>query len=594
MENMAMINVEGAGLVGVIGVDRRVFGVLETGGVNVVLISQASSEHSVTLAIAVHQAEKAKQLLDEEFHREIAQARISKIDILAPCSIIAAVGDGMSQTTGVSGRFFSALGDAKVNIVAIAQGSSERNISVVVRSVDSVRALRAVHAAFRLSHTTVRVGIVGMNELGEALLRLLDSQRGKLRAQFDIDLQVCVVLPKGDGNEMVYLKDDSDGKAYSITVGAFNDACNNLIVSEDTDDNHLSFQDERKTAKVVVGGPEGVLHQLYNTNCTNHVIFDCTNDECVGKYHAEWLRSQIDVVTANNTGLSGSKEQRHEIRTAEMMHGKQSACYLREVTVGGGLPVIRTLRSLLSSGDTIRRIDGIFSVSLSFILFRISPPPNMSDCNEFEDKLAGGYCNGDLNVLEAITRAPCSFSEAVKEAVALGLMESDPTKDLNNEYVSRVLMVLAIELGMGDLFEAGEIQKSGDKLLETILHGQVDYNNLSSEINEQVKARVDAANSRGCVLRHISCVNVKEKSVTIKLAEVPFNHIFSVTPPSCECVRFFTHSHSRVPIIVYGPSAGVESTSSALLAELLHLMRGKSSPHTLTLSRSGSGVVLHS
>ena len=194
---------------------------------------------------------------------------------------------------------------------------------------------------------------------------------------------------------------------------------------------------------------------------------------------------------------------------------------------------------------------------------------------------------------EAIARNACSFSEAVTEAVSLGLMESDPTKDLNNEYVSRVLMVLSIELGMGDLFEASEIQKSSDKLLESILKGQVDYNNFSG-IDVQVKARVDAAKDRGCVLRHISCVNAKDKSVTVRLAEVPFNHIFAVTPPSCECVRFFTHSHSRVPIIVYGPSAGVESTSSALLAELLHLMRGKTTPHTLTLSRSGSGVVLDS
>jgi len=410
-----------------------------------------------------------------------------------------------------------------------------------------------------------------------------------------MDLQVCVVLPKGDGTEIVCLKDDSDSKAYSITVGAFNDACKSLSVSENTDANHLSFQDERKTAKVVDGGTENVLEQLYNTNCTNHVIFDCTNDECVGKHHAEWLRSHIDVVTANNTGLSGSKEQRHKIREAENAHGKhQSASYLREVTVGGALPVIKTLRSLLSSGDTIHRIDGILSVSLSFIMFRISPPPNMSACTEFEEKLAGGYRNGDLDLTDAIASTPCSFSEAVKEAVSLGLMENDPTKDFNNEYVSRVMMVLAIELGMGDIFEASDIQKNSDKLLETMLHEQVDYNNLSAEIDEQVKARVDAAKDRGCVLRHISSVDVKEQSVNVKLVEVPLNHIFAVTPPSCECVRFFTHSHPRVPIVIYGPSAGDDSTSSALLAELLTLMRGRSSPHSVALSRSGSGVVLHS
>jgi len=594
MEGMAMVNMEGSGLVGVLGVDRRLFGSLEAGGVNVVLISQASSEHSVTFATAESQAERAKELIEEEFRREIEQNRVSKIEIQAPCSIIAAVGDGMSQTTGVAGRFFSALGDAKINIIAIAQGCSERNISIVVRMEESVRALRAVHAAFRLSHTTIRIGIVGMNELGESLLRLLDSQRGKLRMKFDIDLEVCVVVPKGDGKEMVCLKKDNDGSADSITVGAFNDACGTLSVSEETDVNHLSFQDERDTAKVVTGGPEEMLKHLYRTDCTNHVIFDCTNDECVGKYHAEWLHSRVDVVTANNTGLSGSKAQRKAIRDAEKAYGRQSARYLREVTVGGGLPVIKTLRSMLSSGDAIRRIDGIFSVSLSFIMFRISPPPDMSACLDFDETLVGGFRNGDLQLADAITGSPCSFSEAVKEAIAYGLMEEDPTKDLNNEYVSRVMMVLAIEVGLGDIIEAKDIQKQSDKLLETMYDEKVDYKNLSPEIDQQVKARVEKARSRGCVLRHISSVNVKEQSVEVKVVEVPQNHIFAVTPPSCECVRFFTHSHSRNPVVVAGPSAGVDSTSSALLAELLYLMRGKSSPQSVALSRSGSNAVLHS
>jgi aspartokinase/homoserine dehydrogenase 1 len=151
-----------------------------------------------------------------------------------------------------------------------------------------------------------------------------------------------------------------------------------------------------------------------------------------------------------------------------------------------------------------------------------------------------------------------------------------------------VLMVLARELKMSNDIEVGDIQKSSEKLLEVILNKKVDYHNLSSEIDEQVKARVDAARTRGRVLRHISSIDTKDKTIQLKVVEVPDHHIFAVTPPSCECVRFFTHRHRGYPLIVQGPSAGADSTASALLAELLHLMRGKATPRSVALSRTDS------
>ena len=177
IERMAIINVEGSGMVGVKGVARRLFGTLESVGLNVVLISQASSEHSITIAISMKQAIDAKTAVEEEFHKELKQNHIYKVEVIQPCSIIAAVGDGMHLTSCVSGRFFTALGDAKINILALSQGANERNISAVVLEEESTRALRAVHAAFRLSHTNVRVGIIGMNEIGMSLLKLLQEQR---------------------------------------------------------------------------------------------------------------------------------------------------------------------------------------------------------------------------------------------------------------------------------------------------------------------------------------------------------------------------------------------------------------------------------
>lgn len=495
----------------------------------------------------------------------------------------------MNSCAGVSGRFFSALGDAKISVLAVAQGCSERNISAVVRMEDSTRALRAVHAAFRLSHTSIRVAVIGMSDIGRSLLKLLDSQRAVFRSQFEIDLQVCVILPSTEERELVVLKNIESDSVDSINYSAYTNR-KGVAASPDA---HASFTDDN-VAVCCEGGLESVLGYIFREECTNHVIFDCTNDETAGRFHALWLTAGIDVVTANNTGLSGSKAQREDIRKAEKAHGKQSAEYMREVTVGGGLPVISTMRQLLHSGDRIRRIDGILSTSLSYIMFRVSPPPKFTTGSKFDEELTQGKY-GDFNVA---LDEPCSFSQAIKEAIGLGLMEEDPTKDLNNEYTSRMLMVVARELALDEDLETATIQADSDEIVESVLYSSGDnhtlnYQDLPPVVDGKMKLRVDAARSRGCVLRHISSVDVKTKKVSIQLMEVPEHHVFAVTPPSCEIVRFFTHRHKTYPLIVQGPSAGADSTASALVADLLQLMRGKSSPRSVALSRTGSHVSLH-
>jgi bifunctional aspartokinase / homoserine dehydrogenase 1 len=355
VEGMALLNIEGTGMVGVRGIDKRIFDVLEYHDVNISLISQAMSEHSVTFATSEEQAELAKRVIEEEFRRELTLGHVSSVGIRAPVSIIAAVGDGMVNTSGVVGRFFSALGNAKINVMAIAQGSSERNISTVVWSSDSTRALRAVHAAFNLSNMTARVGIIGLSEVGTSLLRLLESERDALKSNFDLDIQVCMVCPKSDSEEILSLKNDTESGTQSITIGAV------TRETEGPDEKTKpTFADEEQAAVVSKGGLSLCFDTLFRKECTFHAIFDCTNDEAAGRYHADWLRAGVDVITANNRGLSGPKHQREDIKEAEKS-GKQSGMYMRKTVVAGGLPIISTLRSLLHSGDKIRRIDGIFT-----------------------------------------------------------------------------------------------------------------------------------------------------------------------------------------------------------------------------------------
>lgn len=568
IDGMALINVEGSGLIGVHGVAKRLFGTLETVGVNVVLISQASSEHSITFATVEAHAQIAQEAIREEFSKELKQNRISEITVNSPTSIIAAVGDGMYNVTGVSGRFFTALGDARINVLAISQGCSERNVSAVVAASQSTRALRALHAAFRLSHTTVRVGVIGMTAEGKSLLRLLEAQRSNIRNSFDVDLQVCAVAPEST-NTIIYTlaKDPSDD---SITMSVLNEQIN-----PNNSNPRISFSSDAGNPAVCSSDSADLgsfLSAIVRPESANHVIFDCTSDAEASQYHPEWLRAGVHVVTANNKGLSGPKELRDAIAQAESANGKNSAKYLREVTVSGAIPVVSTIRTLLTSGDKIRRVDGIFSVSMSYIMHRISPPPNDSECGSFDESMTRGCFKAPAGLGNA-----CAFSQALKEAVEMFLTETDPSKDLNNEYTARMMMVLAKELGFDNNISLDDMIMQSDKL---------------GENDDEIRQRVVAAAEKGCVLRHVASVDVRAQSLEIKIQEVPNNHVFAVTPPTSSCVRFFTHRYHQYPLVIQGPAAGADCTSSALLAELLGLMSSKIGSKSGSLARSGSSACL--
>jgi aspartokinase/homoserine dehydrogenase 1 len=601
IEGVALINVEGCGMIGVQGVAQRLFATLQSVGVNVILISQASSEHSISFACEERQSHAAREAIAETFAKELHLKHISAVEITAPCSIIAAVGDGMSSTSGVAGVFFSALGDAHINVLAIAQGCSERNISAVIYTQESTRALRAVHAAFRLSHTTVRVGIIGIDEeIGQSLLQLLETQREKLIQTFDIDFQVCAVLKSsssieerdGDGggsDKLFVLNTDQSRGRGSITKKLYDS------ILQPKEGSSEELYDAVEFSTVVRNGISSLLKHLISKDCAHTVVFDCTADQCVANEHPRWLEAGVHVVTANSKGLSGPRKLRDAIDRAESRHGKLSATYLREVTAAGALPVISTLRDLLHSGDKIRRIDGILSVSLSYIMHRVAPPPNVAECELYDQISSGGAFRRSYSKFsegsEEFSRG-CSFSQAVKEAIALGLMEKDPLK----------------ELGIAQSYDLEQIQMASDMLMvnvETLsdeagrislrkksIDGIEEFEKVSETLDAKISQRVAEAAKKGSVPRHIASIDVAMGEINVRIVDVPSNHIFATTPPSCAVVRFFTHRHKRYPLVVQGPAEGADSTASALLAELLHLMRSKIGPKGGALSRSQTSAFL--
>ncbi len=332
IENVALVNLEGAGMIGVPGTAHRLFGALRDEDISVILISQGSSEHSICFAIPESQAVLADQVVRRAFATELREGQIQNVEVSAGCSIIAVVGDGMAGTHGVSAKVFGALGNAAVNIRAIAQGASERNISAVIDGRDASKALRAIHSSFYLSPHTLSIGLIGPGTVGSVLLDQLASQAARLKRGFNVDLRVRGIA----------------GSQRMVLAEREIDLANWRVALERAEPVDL----DRFTQHVAAG------------HLPHRVIIDCTADSGVGMRYAEWLAAGIHIVTPNKKANSGPLQYYRELREAGRRSG---AHFLYEANVGAGLPVVMTLRDLRETGDQIRAIEGIFSGTLAYL-----------------------------------------------------------------------------------------------------------------------------------------------------------------------------------------------------------------------------------
>ncbi|MBL8920942.1 MAG: bifunctional aspartate kinase/homoserine dehydrogenase I [Myxococcaceae bacterium] len=322
---LALVNVEGAGMIGVPGTAERAFGALKQAGVSVVMISQGSSEHSICSVVQAKEAGAAKQALEEAFRRELDSKLIEAIAITEGIAVLAVVGDGMAGTPGIAARLFTSLSRANINVRAIAQGSSERNISVAIAASDATRALKAVHAGFYLSALTISVGLIGPGNVGRTFLKQLSLGRERLRTHNGLDLRVRAV---------------ATSKKMALSEHHLDSA---LAVTEATDLTRFAAHVQA----------DHLPHAL---------IVDCSASDAVPELYAEWLSRGIHVVTPNKHAGAGKLERYEAIRRAAT-RGRFRA----ESTVGAGLPVITTLRDLIDTGDEVLAIEGIFSGTLAWL-----------------------------------------------------------------------------------------------------------------------------------------------------------------------------------------------------------------------------------
>ncbi len=327
---VSLIDVSGPGMTGVPGIAARVFQAMAAANISVILITQGSSECAISFSVAQSESRKATEALQAAFVAELAAGMLDPIQQRAGHAILSLVGDGMKHRLGVAGTFFGALAAVGVNIVAIAQGSSERNISVVISEGDEARALRQVHAAFFRSLPQLQLAVWGKGNVGSKLLRAIAIHQASPRRK--VELKVCAV---------------ANSKVFSFDVDGLKDWESMDEDSSDPADLDL------------------FLKSMAKARLTNPVFVDCTSDDAVAKAYPRIMEAGLHVVTANKkANTAGFEEYRALRRASEILRRK----FLYETNVGAGLPVIETLRNLMRGGDRVLRFDGTLSGSLSFLL----------------------------------------------------------------------------------------------------------------------------------------------------------------------------------------------------------------------------------
>ncbi|MBL7926752.1 MAG: bifunctional aspartate kinase/homoserine dehydrogenase I [Bacteroidia bacterium] len=333
MDKMAMLLLEGSGMVGIPGFSKRLFEVLAFAKINVILITQSSSEHSICVAIESKYASHAKKVVDEAFHYEILTKLIEPLQIEQSLSIVAVVGDNMKNHSGISGRMFAALGRNGINIRAIAQGSSEKNISAVIKTHDVRKAINVLHESFfENQYKQVNLFLVGVGNVGKRLIEQIKLQQTFLMQKMRIQLRVVAVA----NSKQYYFSED----------GIDLDNCLSTLLAQPA-------SNIKELQKLII-----------EKNLRNSIFVDNTANAEVGLSYAHLLEKSISVVTSNKIACASAYEHYRQLKDlANEFH----ASFLFETNVGAGLPVISTLNDLVQSGDEIYNIQAVLSGTLNYV-----------------------------------------------------------------------------------------------------------------------------------------------------------------------------------------------------------------------------------
>jgi aspartokinase/homoserine dehydrogenase 1 len=511
----ALVTVSGNGMLGVPGIAGRTFEALHKRGVSVSLISQASSEHSICFTVPAASADTARTSLREAFADEIARREIDDVEVESNLATLAVVGLGMHGTPGVAARVFSSLAEGGVNIVAIAQGSSELNISAVVPEADLANAMRRVHGEFQLSRLGggaaarpehVDVVLLGFGQIGRTLTGMLSRTR-----QQEPRVRVVGVI---DRSGYVF---DPDGIAPR-RLGT--------MAKEKALGGRLSKMTGGATASTTEALGSIARHAL-----SRPIFVDLTADDTTALLRNA-LGAGMDVVMANKRPLAGPRAEARALHEVASAHDRR---ILHETTVGAGLPIIDTYYKLVEAGDRVQRIDGCTSGTLGFLLSEIGRGRR--------------------------------FSESLRRAMEKGYTEPDPRDDLSGMDVARKALILGRLLG----FE-GELS---DIALESLVPEPArklplaDFLKRLEEFDPAWEQRVRDAREKGRVLRYVA--SVTKRRIEVGLQAVESTSPFASLNGTDNQVAFTTMRYQTNPLIITGPGAGPAVTAAGVLNDILAL-----------------------
>ncbi|HTN68631.1 MAG TPA: bifunctional aspartate kinase/homoserine dehydrogenase I [Dysgonamonadaceae bacterium] len=345
ISGITLITLQGLGMVGVTGISMRLFTALAKENVNVILISQASSENSISVAIDEKDVSRAYESIKQEFERELIDGKISRVNTENDLAIVAVVGEGMKRTTGIAGKLFSTIGKNGVNIIAIAQGASELNISWVVKKEELRKTLNVVHESFFLSENVeLNVFLMGVGTVGGNLLQQLGMQQQKLIDEKHLKIKLVGVA---NSRKMAFNRDGINIDSYKEVL--------------DKSEEQSSLQ--------------GFVDHIKVMNIYNSVFVDCTASEDVISIYKEILQSNVSIVAANKIAASSDYQSYQELKKIAKKKGVK---FLFETNVGAGLPIINTLNDLIDSGDKILKIEAVLSGTLNYIFNVISSETPLS------------------------------------------------------------------------------------------------------------------------------------------------------------------------------------------------------------------------
>ncbi|NJN25842.1 MAG: bifunctional aspartate kinase/homoserine dehydrogenase I [Cyclobacteriaceae bacterium] len=346
IHDISLINFQGSGMVGVAGVSSRLFGVLARNNINLILITQASSEHSICFAIDPADGILAKKVIESEFEREIESGKIDNVTVEENMSIVAIIGENMAKTPGISGKLFNSLGKNGINVAAIAQGSSEINLSIVIAQKDISKTLNTIHEVFFLSDVkTLNVFVVGVGLIGGTLINQIAQQNEALVRDHALKINI---VGMANSKKMLF---DEEGLS-------------------------LNQWKERLVNHGQSSTISGFIDQMAALNLQNSVFVDCTSNGTVVDGYEKVLRHSVSIATPNKLASSGDLER---FRTLKTLATKNDVKFLYETNVGAGLPVITTLHDLKISGDKILKIEGVLSGTLSYIFNAFSRETKFSE-----------------------------------------------------------------------------------------------------------------------------------------------------------------------------------------------------------------------